>query len=101
MPQPRDDGGLGAVLDRNAFRPCYGSTANGRGMAGNRMSQLLSEIGMGRMERQKCHDGLGEVFGVNCLCLLPPLCIGHFALGETLGRSLGLELGLDSLDRGC
>jgi hypothetical protein len=64
MAQPGDDGGFGALLDRDAFGAGHRAAANRRGMSGDGTGQAVGEISVISMKRQERHNSAVEIFDV-------------------------------------
>ena len=98
--QPRDDGGLSTLFNRDALGPRDGAAAHRRRVRGDRLREAGFNVGVARVKSQELPHGGAEVFDVLGLRLAPPAGVGGFALGILWCRALGRELGLDPLD-GC
>ena len=82
MAHPGDDGSLGPLLDRDAFRPGDGAAANRRGVIGHGLGQPVGEIGVIGMKGQERHDRPQEILDVLGLGLITASGVGFLLLGE-------------------
>ncbi len=62
--EPRDGGGLGALLEGDALGACYGAAADGRGVLGDEVGEGRGLEAEGRMEVEEADDGVAEIHRV-------------------------------------
>ena len=70
-------------------------------MVGHGTGQAVGEISVICMKGQEHHHRPKEVFNVLGLGFLTASGVGFLLLGETLGGSLGFEIGPNPLDGRC
>jgi hypothetical protein len=101
MPQPRNDGGFGTVLDRNSLHPGYGAATHRSGMNNHGTGQSTGEISVSGVKGEECHQSTVEIFDVFGLGFVPASSIRIFAFGVSLGGPLRFKFGTDFIDGRC
>jgi hypothetical protein len=97
---PSDHGCFRPLLHRNSFRSGNSAASNRRGMFGDGVRHLLSQISAIGMETEERHDCTEEIFDVLGLNFVSTQSVLLFAFDVGFCRPLGFQFFTNPMNRG-